>query len=149
MRPSTGRYRRSIADPEPTTDLDAADVLAVNEEFYRAFEARELDAMSNLWIHDERATCTHPGWATLRGWAAVSASWFALFTESPPLQFILTDVSVEVNGDTAWVTLDENLIGDEVGGTVAALNVFVRDDDRWRMVAHHGGPVSRRAPVDP
>ena len=36
------------------------------------------------------SSCTHPGWATLRGWAAVSASWFALFTNGQQLQFIVT-----------------------------------------------------------
>ncbi len=123
-------------------------VLAANAEFYRAFEARDLDAMSTLWVHDERTVCTHPGWPMLRGWAAVSASWFALFTESSPLQFILTDVEVHLNGDTAWVTLDENLITDEVGGTVAALNLFVREPEGWRMVVHHGGAVHRRSPFE-
>jgi len=28
------------------------------------------------------------------------------------------------------------------GGTVAALNVFVRVGARWRLVAHHGSPVA-------
>ena len=42
----------------------------------------------------------------------------------------------------AVVTLDENLIGEQVGGTVAAVNMFRRIDGRWRMVLHHGSPVA-------
>jgi hypothetical protein len=77
----------------------------------------------------------------LRGWGAVSASWVALFNSDNRLQFILTNASVGIEGDTAWVTIDENLIGEGVGGTVAATNVFVFDGERWRMVVHHGSPV--------
>lgn len=88
--------------------------------------------------------CTHPGWATLRGWGAVAASFFALFQSSQSLQFVLTEERIDVRGDVAWVSVDENLLGDQGGSTVAALNVFVRDpqDGGWRLVAHHGSVVS-------
>jgi len=125
-----------------TDTLDEAAVRAVHRAFYDAFEARDLDAMSEVWEHSDRVVCTHPGWRTLRGWGAVSGSWFALFGGPNPLQFILTDEVVAVDGDTAWVTVDENLIGSEIGGTVAALNVLHRHEGRWRLVAHHGSPIA-------
>ena len=124
-------------------------MLEVNRAFYAAFEARDLDAMSDVWEHSDRTVCTHPGWATLRGWGAISGSWFALFQGPQHLQFVLTQEQVEVVGDVAWVAVDENLLGDQGGATVAALNLFARaaGDGAWRMVAHHGSPVSRT--VDP
>ena len=122
--------------------MDSEDVRAVNRRYYDAFEARDLDAMSSVWEHSDRVVCTNPGWRTLRGWGAVSGSWFALFGGPNPLQFILTDEVVVVDGDLAWVSVDENLIGPEVGATVAALNLFRRSDGAWRMVAHHGSPVA-------
>ena len=134
---------------------DADAVQAAHRAFYDAFEARDLDAMSSLWEHSDRVVCTHPGWRTLRGWGAVSGSWFALFGGPEPLQFILTNEVVAVDGDTAWVTVDENLINSggpgpggsgAIGATVAALNLFRRhggpDGDRWLLVAHHGSPVA-------
>jgi ketosteroid isomerase-like protein len=72
----------------------------------------------------------------------VSGSWFALFGGPTPLQFILTDEVVSVAGDAAWVTVDENLISADGGGTVAAVNLFVRAGERWRLVAHHGSAVA-------
>jgi hypothetical protein len=67
----------------------------------------------------------------------------ALFQNSQALQFILTEVHAEVADSLAWVSLDENLLGDQGGATVAALNLFSRADDGvWRMVGHHGSPVS-------
>ncbi len=101
--------------------------------------------MSDLWERSDRAICTHPGWPTLRGWARISASWFTLFQGPQHLQFVLTEERVEVEGEVAWVTVDENLLGDRASGaTVSAVNVFVRSrgDGRWRMVCHHGSVVS-------
>ena len=96
-----------------------------NERFYAAFEAADLDAMSDLWEHSDRVSCIHPGWAVLRGWSAVAASWPAMFQGPEHLQFILTDEHVKVDGDAAWVTVDENIIGAE-SGTVASLNLFAQ-----------------------
>ena len=123
---------------------DVEAVLAANERFYSAFEARDLDAMSDTWEHGESVVCTHPGWSTLRGWASVSASWYALFNNNQHLQFIVTAAQAEIRGEVAWVTCDENILpADGVsGGTVAALNLFSRDGGSWRMIAHHGSPVA-------
>jgi ketosteroid isomerase-like protein len=131
------------------TDHDA--VLDVNRAFYAAFEARDMDAMSDVWEHSDRTVCTHPGWATLRGWGAISGSWFALFHGPQQLQFVLTREHADVDGNTAWVTVDENLLGDQGGATVAALNLFSRPapEGQWRMVAHHGSPVSRTVGSSP
>ena len=124
------------------TDDGSADELSRrNQAFYDAFEARDLDAMSDIWEHSDRVSCTHPGWSVLRGWGAVAASWLAMFQGPQQIQFILTDEHVEVDGDLGWVTVDENIIGDQTGSTVSALNVFVRGDDGWRLVAHHGSAV--------
>jgi ketosteroid isomerase-like protein len=123
-------------------EVDRSDaVLAANRRYYEAFEARDLDAMSDLWERSEQALCTHPGWATLEGWGAVAASYFALFQSGQQLQFVLTRERVTVWGDSAWVSLDENLLGDQGGVTVATLNLFVRRAEAWRMICHHGSVV--------
>ncbi len=123
-----------------------AAVLEANRAFYNAFEGRDLDAMSSLWEHSDRVVCTHPGWASLRGWPKVSASFFALFQNAEHLQFILTNERAQVVGEVAWVAIDENILDAEGATTVAALNVFVRDaEGGWVMVAHHASPVTASA----
>lgn len=117
-------------------------MLSANRRFYEAFERQDLDAMSELWSHREDVACTHPGWATLHGWSAVAASWFTLFQQPAPVQFILTGERARVSGDTGWVTVDENLIGEGIGGTVAAVNLFHCTAEGWRMVCHHGSGVA-------
>jgi len=85
--------------------------------------------------------CTHPGWSTLRGWGAIVSSFTALFRSNQSLQFLLTEVRVVINGESGWVTVDENLLGDQGGTTVAAVNIFTRHRDGWRLVVHHGSAV--------
>lgn len=120
-------------------DLEA--LRAVNQRYYEAFEAADLDAMSGVWERSGRALCTHPGWSMLRGWGPIAASFMALFQSPGSLQFVLTEVRPEVEGAVGWVSLDENLLGEDSGITVAAINLFTRHSDGWRMVAHHGAVV--------
>ncbi len=121
-------------------------VAAVNRAYYEAFERRDLAAMDLIWEHSDRTVCTHPGWSRLHGWEAIRPSFAAIFRAGESLQFIITDEQVEVAGDVGWVVVDENLWGEEVQGTVSAMNVFVRaaSDGGWRMVAHHASPVNQR-----
>ena len=119
-----------------------AELLDANAAFYAAFESGDLDAMSDVWLHEDHVVCTHPGWASLRGWAAVAASWFALFQGELSMQFILTRDAPVVRGDVGWVSVDENLLAGAQAQTVAALNVFERVDGRWRLVVHHGSPIA-------
>jgi ketosteroid isomerase-like protein len=121
---------------------DEEAVRAANAAFYAAFEARDLAAMERVWDTSDAAVCTHPGWATLRGWAEVRESWRVLFANEQRLQFIITNEHVAGHGPVAWVTCDENLIDGAATGTVSCVNVFVRDPSGpWRVVMHHGGPV--------
>lgn len=134
MAPGWAGYLRRIGDVD--------EVLAANRAFYEAFEAADMDAMSDLWEHSDRVVCTHPGWRALHGWAAVSASFFALFQQEAT-QFILTGERVEVAGELAWVTVEENVLGPDAGDAVSALNLFARTADGWSLVAHHGAAVAR------
>ena len=128
----------------PQPGGDSAAVLVANQSFYDAFEARDLTAMTAVWENSPRAVCTHPGWPTLHGWPQVRASWEALMAGPQRLQFIVTGAEAQVLGDTAWVTLEENLLDGGASGTVATVNWFVRHADGWKLVGHHGSSVVAR-----
>ena len=128
---------------DPTTS-DEALVLAANQAFYDAHEHRDMAAMTDVWEQSDRAVCVHPGWSILRGWHAVGDSWTRILSGPGRNQFILTNLVVDIQGDTAWVTVDENLVEGAATGTIAATNVFCRSDDgTWKLTLHHGSPVMR------
>ena len=134
------------------TEGPIAEVLAANQAFYDAHEAADLEAMGASWEHSERVVCVHPGWPILRGWEHVRGSWERIFSGPARNQFILTNVAVSIDGDTAMVTLEENLLASGPGmtgtGAIAATNIFVRDrrpdSTGWLLIAHHGSPVMSR-----
>jgi ketosteroid isomerase-like protein len=117
------------------------EVLAANQAFYDAHEHRDLAAMRAVWEHSDRAVCVHPGWPILRTWPVVEDSWRRILDGPGRNQFILTNESVAIDGDLAWVTLDENLVAGAATGTVAATNVYARVRGAWLLVVHHGSPV--------
>lgn len=119
-------------------------VLAANQSFYDAHEARDHTAMTEVWEHSARAVCIHPGWPILRTWPPIEESWRRIFAGPGRNQFILTNAAVAIDHDVAWITIEENLVDAGATGTVAATNVFARDDrGTWKLVVHHGSPVMR------
>ncbi len=123
---------------------DMDELLAANQAFYDAHEARDLDAMATLWSTGDDLVCVHPGWRILRGEREVLSSWAAIFGGGGRNQFIITNAESFIRGDVGVVTCDENLVDVTAGATIAATYVFERIDGAWRLVAHHGSPVVPR-----
>ncbi len=129
---------------------DEQEVAKANESFYRAFESLDIKQMEKVWARDPLVQCGHPGWRVLRGWDAVMESWRRIFENTPAIHFMLTDVSIQMSGAFAWVTLYENLTssleGQNVSVSVLATNLFIKGDDGWRMIHHHGSSVAQQLP---
>lgn len=126
---------------------DEKEVAKANESFYSAFESLNVQQMESVWAKDADIQCGHPGWRILRGWKPVMESWQRIFENTPQIRFMLTDVSIEVRGEVAWVTLYENLNSSLEGQNVAAMilttNIFRKGPDGWRMIHHHGSSVAQ------
>lgn len=125
-------------------DLAIAAVELANASFYAAHEARDYEAMASVWEQSQRAVCVHPGWPILRGWPTIAQSWERIFLGPGRNQFIITNEEVMIDGDLAWITLDENLVDGPSAGTIAATNVFIRTNTGWLLTLHHGSPVMPR-----
>ena len=73
------------------------------------FRKLDIKNMEKVWAKAVHVECGHPGWRVLRGWDAVMESWKRIFENTPAIQFMLTDISIQIHGTMAWVTLYENL----------------------------------------
>jgi ketosteroid isomerase-like protein len=131
-------------------NADERAVAQVNEEFYRAFEKLDIGRMEAVWARDLEIQCGHPGWRILRGWVPIMESWRQIFENTPQISFRLTDVSIQVCGELAWITLYENLNSSVEGQPVAAVilttNIFRKGSEGWRMIHHHGSSVAQSQP---
>jgi ketosteroid isomerase-like protein len=127
-------------------------IAAANNDFYSAFEKLDIKEMEKIWAKGAAIQCGHPGWRILRGWGPVMESWKRIFENTPAIQFMLSDVSIQINGTLAWVTLYENLNskveGQPVSATILTTNIFEKGAEGWRMIHHHGSSVAQAAPQD-
>ena len=120
------------------TDQDA--LLAANLEFYRAFAARDLAAMDALWARQAPVACLHPGWSALKDRDAIMESWAGILSNADAPRIACFDEQVFLYGDVGLVLCEEEL----EGGTLAASNMFVREDGGWRIAHHQAGQIVRR-----
>jgi ketosteroid isomerase-like protein len=115
-------------------------VLTANDSFYQAFAGRDFARMDELWASARPVTCIHPGWSVLTGRGKVMASWRAIL-ESDDLQIEPSAAQAYVAGDVAYVVCYEGARG--APPTLAATNVFVREDGSWKLVHHHAGQMAQ------
>ena len=117
-----------------TTPQDAATA------FYRAFEAKDIDAMMAAWAEDEEIVCVHPGGPRLVGFDAVRVGWEQIFAGETKLLFRLEELVVlETVGMALQSAIEQVTVGNDPAprGTAIASNVFLRTPSGWRIVLHH------------
>jgi ketosteroid isomerase-like protein len=122
------------------TDSDA--VLAANLEFYRAFTTRDVAAMDALWAKGAPVACLHPGSTALNDRDAIMQSWEGILSNPDAPRIACFDEQVFLYGEVALVLCEEEL----EGGTLAASNLFIREDNEWCIAHHHAGQIVRRRP---
>jgi ketosteroid isomerase-like protein len=122
-----------------------AAVLQANASFYRAFTKGDFAAMNALWAEGAPVVCLHPMSPALLGRKLVLDSWKDILRTQPPIDLRCDRPVVHMLADAAIVTCYEGNGGRPAH--LAATNVFVLEDDRWRMVLHQAGPLSRPIPA--
>lgn len=121
------------------------EVIAANDAFYRAFEKKDLEAMSVVWSQGTGSLCIHPGRNALRGWRDIEFSWLQIFRNTKYLEIETEIISVEVRDNIAYVILIEKLLqisgGRSVQAQSMATNIFEKMASKWYLVHHHGSPI--------
>ncbi len=128
-------------------DADKAEILATNDAFYRAFEKKDIAAMTLLWSRGTGSSCVHPGSSLLQGWAAVRRSWEGIFANADYLEIDSDVLSAEISGATAYVLVEEKVLqissGRRLEARSLATNIFQKLGPKWYLVHHHGSPIVR------
>ena len=124
---------------------DYEEIFKVNERFYKALGTRDLELMDTVWVKDSRAGCVHPGWIMLRGWQAIRQSWENVFDPRDQVDIKLSNITMEIKGDVAWVTCIQELIYINrhpiMMNVPQSTNIFERHDCGWLMILHHASPI--------
>ena len=120
-------------------------ILEANQAFYRAFEKKDLEAMSAIWSQGTGSLCIHPGRNALRGWDSIRSSWEKIFRNTNYLEIETEILTIETNGNLAYVVLLENVLqvtgGRRSQAQSMATNIFELMAQKWYLVHHHGSPL--------
>lgn len=123
------------------------EVLAANDAFYRAFEKKDIEAMSAIWSQGTGSLCIHPGRNALHGWKEIRSSWEGIFRNTKYMEIETEIITTEVRNNIAYVILVENLLqvsgGRRVQAQSMATNIFELLAQKWYLVHHHGSPLMR------
>ena len=115
--------------------VDAA--MAANQAFYDAFNQKDAEAMAAVWADSDDVTCVHPGWNLLLGRDVVLLSWRNILSNPAQPRIVMGGATVALRGAVAIVVCRE-LVG---GSPLVATNVFILQDEAWRLLHHQSGPV--------
>lgn len=111
-------------------------VLAANDAFYNAFIHNDYAGMERLWAAAHDIVVIHPGWPPLHGRRSVLDSWQRILADEGTNRMQYSEAVAYLDGNMAFVVCSENF----PEGELVATNIFVLEDDDWRMVHHHSGP---------
>ena len=136
----------------PRSKAQTAALLAspddVEAQFYEALQQADLDKLMALWADDDEIACVHPGGPRVTGYAAIRASFEAIFANGAvPLQPQGVR-RLQTLGCAVHHVVERVSIADAQGSRSAwllATNVYVKTALGWRMVAHHASPGSEEA----
>jgi ketosteroid isomerase-like protein len=130
----------------PDTQL----ILAANQDFYRAFEQRDLEAMSTLWSKGTDCLCIHPGRPALRGWDQIRMAWEQIFQNTEMFQISTSIITADVSGNLGYIVLVEQISqiiqGRQITIQSMGTNVFENMAGNWYLIHHHGSPIMPAAP---
>ncbi|AYG69097.1 MULTISPECIES: nuclear transport factor 2 family protein [unclassified Rhizobium] len=111
-------------------------------DFYRAFNAGDLDALAANWVDGDKPSMDNPIGGIRRGWPSIRDGYQRLFTGKAKVRVAFHDFTSQGGAD--W----HLFVGREKGSCVTAdgsieLRIrttrwFTKIDGVWRQLHHHG-----------
>ena len=139
--------RPTVPPPAAALHGSADDVEA---QFYDALRRADIERLMAVWADDDEIVCVHPGGGRVIGFAAIRASFEAIFGSGGipvrpeqvhrlplvggALHHLVEriDVATPQGLQTAWVL---------------TTNVYLKTPLGWRLAAHHASPGSPQPPA--
>ncbi|KAL0049882.1 hypothetical protein WJX82_011628 [Trebouxia sp. C0006] len=135
-------YQRAATLRDEVTKLQqdcTAAVTEANRRFYAAFEHCNLQAMKEIWGNGDQVQCLHPAANCIEGREDVLESWRLVLRGD--FQIRLENVRVHATQTSGYVTCVEVMNAGNATGRTVATNIFEKQNGRWKLVLHQGGPL--------
>ncbi len=115
----------------------------VEDTFYEAFEAHDLEAMMTVWADAEDIVCIQPMSPIFQGLADIRRIWGQVFSHDQRPEIMVHHRQWLENEGLAVHIVEEQISLPGIPQRpppVIATNVYRREPDGWRMVLHHVSP---------
>lgn len=123
------------------------EVLEANKAFYRAFERKDIEAMSRICSQGIATICIHPGCDFLKGGIEITTAWDKIFQNTNYIEIETEIITLEIRGDLAYIVLLEKIFqvinNRRMQAQSLATNIFERMGGKWYLVNHHASPIIR------
>ena len=117
-------------------------------QFYRAFNARDMEMMAQNWTHSEDIVMDNPLGGIKRGWSQIEPVYARIF-DAPAVVYVeFFDYTLHETSDLFYTVGRERGYlrtgGEELALTIRTTRVFRKIDGRWKQVHHHGSSEDLR-----
>src|ERR1700712_369428 len=117
----------------------------IEQQFYEALQAGDIERLMAVWSDDEEIFCVHPAGPRVVGAGAIRAAFEVIFSSGvvsvkPEKVRRLQTHACAVHSVIETIELRA---GDDVQSAwLLATNVYVKTAQGWRLVSHHASPGS-------
>lgn len=115
---------------------------AALEQFYAAFNGRDLGLMSENWAQTDEIALDNPLGGILRGWAEIRPLYARVFSGAAVVYVEFHDYTLHLGRDLFYAVGRERghfRKGDaELALAIRTSRVFRQLDGQWKQVHHHG-----------
>lgn len=126
-------------DALPASMLAPIDAL---QEFYSAFNNRDMDLMSRNWARSDDIAMSNPLGGIKRGWQEIRSVYLNIFAAGIRVYVEFHDFRIIESGDMFCAVGRErghlNKGDTELGLEIRTSRVYKRLSSRWCQVHHHG-----------
>lgn len=143
---SCGSSRNKADDAKAATDAIRKQIA----KYTAALDTADINLASQVWRTSEEVSFIHPA-GHAHGWVEVKEIYKFFGSAFSERKLTVRDVSVHVNGDTAWVEFYWHFVGKHSNdGSVVQTDgretqIYNKTGNRWELVhVHYSGPAITR-----
>lgn len=111
-------------------------------QFYCAFNARDMDMMSENWAQSDDISMDNPLGGIKRGWDEIRAVYERIFHGAAEVSVEYYDYTIHETAEMFYAVGRERgyfrLGGTEIKLAIRTSRIFRKAGGRWRQVHHHG-----------
>ena len=125
-----------------TESFRSSDPRSALAAFYRAFNGRDLTAMSHIWLGGSEPSMSNPVGGIARGWTEISSVYQRIFAGEARVEVAFHDYSIHELGDGFLAVGRERGVlvrpGVRLELAFRTTRIFRAMEDGWRQLHHHG-----------